>query len=83
MAKFLKKNKESKLRVVGHTDATGPEDLNKILGEKRAQAAIDHLVKIYGVDSSRLSAVSEGSSNGIALSDASRANRRVDFLIAK
>lgn len=83
VAKFLKKNKESKLRVVGHTDATGPEDLNKILGEKRAQAAIDHLVKIYGVDSSRLSAVSEGSSNGIALSDASRANRRVDFLIAK
>jgi OOP family OmpA-OmpF porin len=83
VAKFLKTNKEAKLTVIGHTDSTGPEDLNKILGEKRAQAAIDHLVKIYGVNPSRLSAISEGSSNGIALSDASRANRRVDFLFAK
>ncbi len=83
VAKFLKKNKEAKLTVVGHTDATGPEDFNKILGEKRAQAAIDHLVKIYGIDAGRLTATSEGSSNGIALSDASRANRRVDFLFAK
>jgi OOP family OmpA-OmpF porin len=83
VAKFLKKNKGAKLTVVGHTDATGPEDLNKILGKKRAQAAINHLVKIYGVNSSRLTASSEGSSNGIALSDASRANRRVDFLFAK
>ena len=47
------------------------------------KSKIDHLVKIYGIDSSRLTAVSEGSNNGIALSDASRANRRVDFLFAK
>ena len=68
---------------MGHTDATGPEDFNKKLGKRRAQAAIDHLVKIYGIDASRLTAVSEGSTNGIALSDSSRANRRVDFLFAK
>jgi OOP family OmpA-OmpF porin len=83
VAKFLKKNKDAKLTVVGHTDATGPKSFNKVLGEKRAQAAINHLVKIYGIDSSRLSAVSEGSENGIALSNSSRANRRVDFLFAK
>ncbi len=83
VAKFLKTNKDAKLTVVGHTDATGPKEFNKKLGKKRAQAAIDHLVKIYGIDSSRLTAVSEGSDNGIALSDASRANRRVDFLFAK
>jgi len=83
VAKFLKKNKDAKLTVVGHTDATGPKSFNKLLGEKRAQAAINHLVKIYGIDSSRLLAVSEGSENGIALSNSSRANRRVDFLFAK
>jgi outer membrane protein OmpA-like peptidoglycan-associated protein len=83
VAKFLKTNKDAKLTVVGHTDATGPKEFNKKLGKRRAQAAIDHLVKIYGIDSSRLTAVSEGSDNGIALSDASRANRRVDFLFAK
>ena len=83
VAKFLKANKDAKLTVVGHTDATGPKDFNDKLGKRRAQAAIDHLVKIYGIDASRLSALSEGSSNGIALSKESRANRRVDFLFAK
>lgn len=83
VAKFLKKNKDAKLTVVGHTDATGSDDFNKKLGERRAQAAIDHLVKIYGIDAGRLSAVSEGSSNSIAVSKAARANRRVDFLYSK
>lgn len=80
VAKFLKKNKDAKLTVVGHTDATGSEDFNKKLGQKRAQAAIDHLVKIYGIDASRLSAVSEGSTKSIAVGKAAQANRRVDFL---
>lgn len=83
VAKFLKKNKDAKLTVVGHTDATGPEDFNKKLGEKRAQSVIDHLVKIYGIDASRLTAVSEGSSNALAVKKNARANRRVDFLYTK
>jgi outer membrane protein OmpA-like peptidoglycan-associated protein len=83
VAKFLKKNKGVKLTVVGHTDATGSEDFNKKLGTKRAQAVIDHLVKIYGIDASNLTASSEGSSNGIALAKAAKANRRVDFLFTK
>ena len=68
---------------MGHTAATGPKEFNQKLGKRRAQAAIDHLVKIYGIDAGRLTAVSEGSNNGIALSNAARANRRVDFLFAK
>tara|TARA_B100000674_G_scaffold210077_2_gene172182 strand:- start:3592 stop:5040 length:1449 start_codon:yes stop_codon:yes gene_type:complete len=83
VAKFLKANKDAKLTVVGHTDATGPKEFNQKLGKRRAQAAIDHLVKIYGIDAGRFTAVSEGSSNGIALSNSARANRRVDFLFAK
>lgn len=83
VAKFLKKNPEAKLTVVGHTDATGSADINKKLGEKRAKAAVDHLVKIYGIDAGRLTAVSEGSSNSIAVGKAAQANRRVDFLYTK
>ncbi len=83
VAKFLKKNSEAKLTVVGHTDAVGTADFNKKLGEKRAKAAVDHLVKIYGIDAGRLTAVSEGSSNGIAVGKAAQANRRVDFLYTK
>lgn len=83
VAKFLKNNKEANLTVVGHTDATGSVNINKKLGQKRAEAAINHLVKIYGIDKSRLSAVSEGSTNSIAVGKTARANRRVDFLYAK
>ena len=83
VAKFLKANKDAKLTVVGHTDSTGPKEFNQKLGKRRAQAAINHLVRIYGINSNRLTAVSEGSDNGIALSKAARANRRVDFLFAK
>lgn len=83
VAKFLKKNKDAKLTVVGNTDATGSDAVNKQLGQKRAQAAIDHLVKIYGIDKSRLTAVSEGSAKSIAVGKAAQANRRVDFLYTK
>lgn len=83
VAKFLKKNKDAKLTVVGHTDATGSEDYNKKLGKQRAQAVIDHLVKIYGIDASRLSAESEGSNSALAVGKKARANRRVDFLYTK
>jgi OOP family OmpA-OmpF porin len=83
VAKFLKKNKDAKLKVVGHTDASGSAKSNNKLALKRAEAAINHLVKIYGIDKARLSAISEGDSNSIAIGKTSRANRRVDFLYSK
>ena len=83
VAKFLKKNKDAKLTVVGHTDASGSVKSNNKLAQKRAEAAINHLVKIYGIDKSRLSSVSEGSKNSIAVGNTARANRRVDFLYSK
>lgn len=83
VAKFLKKNKDAKLKVVGHTDASGSAKSNNKLALKRAEAAINHLVKIYGIDKSRLSAISEGDANSIAIGKTARANRRVDFLYSK
>lgn len=82
VAKFLKNNPNAKLSIVGHTDATGAADYNKKLGEKRAQAVIDHLVKIYGIDASRLSASSKGNSEILAKGKGN-VNRRVDFLLTK
>ena len=81
VAKFMKNNKNARLNVVGHTDNSGPQYLNKILREKRAQAAVDLLVKIYGIDASRLTVVSVGYTDDIAPISASRVNRRVDFLL--
>lgn len=82
VAKFMKNNTDAKLSIVGHTDATGPKEYNEKLGKKRSQAVIDHLVKIYGIDSARLSAASKGNSEILAKGQAN-INRRVDFLITK
>lgn len=82
VAKFLKNNADAKLSIVGHTDATGPKGYNEILGKKRSQSVIDHLVKIYGIDAARLSADSKGNSEILAKGQAN-INRRVDFLITK
>ncbi|MCF8256165.1 MAG: OmpA family protein [Flavobacteriales bacterium] len=82
VAKVLKTNSGVKVNVVGHADKTGAEDYNKSLAEKRAQAAVDHLVKVYGIDAGRLTVVSEGFSKPLSQTDdALNVNRRVDFVV--
>jgi OmpA-OmpF porin, OOP family len=82
VAKVMKNNSGVKLKVVGHCDKTGAEDYNKTLGEKRAQAAVDHLVKVYGIDAGRLSIESAGKTQPLSnTDDALNVNRRVDFII--
>lgn len=82
LARALKKNPSLKLNVVGNTDERGGEDANMKIGEKRAQAVVDHLVKIYGIDAARLSVSSKGESDLLA-NGVHRINRRVDFEVAK
>lgn len=81
VAKIMKADDAIKVKVVGHADKTGAEDYNESLAEKRAQAAVDHLVKIYGIDAGRFTAASEGEDNPLSVSDeALNVNRRVDFI---
>ncbi|MBI1288310.1 MAG: OmpA family protein [Flavobacteriales bacterium] len=82
VAQLMKADKSIKIKVVGSCDKTGTEDYNQSLGEKRAQAAVDHLVKIYGIDAGRFSIASDGEDNPLSVSDeALNVNRRVDFII--
>ncbi len=82
VAKVMKANTGVKVNVIGHADKSGAEDYNKSLAEKRAQSAVDHLVKVYGIDAGRFTVVSEGMSNPLAKSDdALNVNRRVDFVV--
>lgn len=82
VAKIMKADSGVKMKVVGHADKTGTEDYNQSLAEKRAQAAVDHLVKIYGIDAGRFSISSEGESNPLSVADeALNVNRRVDFIV--
>ena len=79
----LKNNPETTILIVGHTDATGSDEYNKKLSERRAEA-----VKAYalgqGISAMRLSTEGRGESEPIAENDteSGRAqNRRVEIII--
>jgi peptidoglycan-associated lipoprotein len=58
VAAYMKAN-PGKLVVEGHCDERGTAEYNRALGERRAIAARDELVKL-GVDTSRISTISYG-----------------------
>ncbi len=69
--------------VVGHTDATGPEDYNQKLSERRAQSASAVLMS-NGVDRGRITTLGKGEFEPVATNetvDGRRLNRRVDLLV--
>ncbi len=84
VALTLKANPEvKKVRVEGHTDDTGPRDLNLRLSKARAHAVRNYLIK-KGVDGRRLSAEGYGPDKPLesGKTDAARAkNRRVEFIV--
>lgn len=72
------------LEIQGHTDNTGPEAWNLLLGKQRAEAAMDYLYKQHHVPLHRMQVISFGSSTPIAdnTSKEGRAqNRRVEILV--
>jgi outer membrane protein OmpA-like peptidoglycan-associated protein len=72
------------LEIQGHTDSTGPEAWNLLLGKQRAEAAMEYLYKQHRVPLHRMQVISFGSSAPIAdnTSKEGRAqNRRVEILV--
>ncbi len=72
------------LEIQGHTDSTGPESWNLLLGKKRAEAVMEYLYKQHHIPLHRMQVISLGSS--VPLADNSsregRAkNRRVEILV--
>jgi outer membrane protein OmpA-like peptidoglycan-associated protein len=64
--------------VEGHTDATGPDDYNQALSERRAAAVVDYLV-LHGVEPGRLVARGYGEAQPRNAGDPEDAeNRRVE-----
>jgi len=58
-AEYLMKHPEAKILIEGNCDERGTEEYNLALGEKRALAARDYLVR-FGIERSRISIVSYG-----------------------
>ncbi|MBN2197171.1 MAG: OmpA family protein [Polyangiaceae bacterium] len=84
VAMILKAHPEfTEVRVEGHTDDTGPDDVNQRISSQRAQVVRAYLIN-QGVESNRLIAEGYGSSRPKVKgrsNDARATNRRVDFVV--
>ncbi|EHK2924964.1 OmpA family protein, partial [Vibrio parahaemolyticus] len=70
------------IRIVGYTDASGPEEYNQRLSERRAQSVADYL-ESKGIDASRLTVIGLGENSPVAANDTAEGraqNRRVEVL---
>lgn len=77
------------VEIAGHTDASGSDELNQKLSEKRALAVADYLAQ-HGIDRSRLRTIGFGESKPIAMNynkdgapnkQGMSLNRRFEFTI--
>ena len=63
---FMKEHTGTTTEIEGHTDNTGKKSYNVWLSKKRAEAIKAYLIKNFGIDKSRLSAVGYGPDQPIA-----------------
>jgi outer membrane protein OmpA-like peptidoglycan-associated protein len=78
---ILKKNREMKGVIEGHTDSMGSEEYNQGLSERRAQT-VEKYIEEHGIDADRYTITGYGESNPIASNDTEEGrqeNRRVEL----
>jgi outer membrane protein OmpA-like peptidoglycan-associated protein len=83
LVQVLKANPQINLSIDGHTDARHTDEYNLMLGDLRAKAAYDYLVK-NGISDRRLMTVSYGERRPIAPNDSPenmQLNRRTEFTV--
>ena len=83
VAAYLKSHPADAVRVEGNCDKRGTEGYNQSLGERRALAAREELVKL-GIAPDRLPTISNGEDRPVDPSEseaAYSANRRDDFIL--
>lgn len=81
MAELIKRSKATHVQIVGHTDDVGTDAYNKRLGERRALAVCEALIRL-GVSPNILEPVSKGESKPIVSNDSDfnrSLNRRVEL----
>jgi peptidoglycan-associated lipoprotein len=82
VAEQLKSNPAWAVRVEGNCDERGTEEYNRSLGERRALALREELIRL-GIDSARVDTLSYGEDKPVALGhdeSAWKQNRRGDFV---
>lgn len=90
IALVLQANQQAKLKVIGYTDALGPENYNLRLSEKRAMKVANYVISL-GVDNEQVEYEGKGESNFIAPNttasgadnpEGRKYNRRVEFEVS-
>jgi peptidoglycan-associated lipoprotein len=82
--KLVEENRGIYLEIQGHTDSTGEESYNLLLGKKRAEAVMEYLYKQYHIPLHRMQVFSFGSSAPVGdnkTKEGRAENRRVDILV--
>lgn len=81
---LIAKDKGLYLEIQGHTDNTGPEEWNLILGKRRAEAVMEYFHKKYNIPLHRMEVISYGSDAPVgdnSTRDGRAQNRRVVILV--
>lgn len=73
LSKILTDNPDLTIEIQGHTDASGSDNYNQKLSDKRAQSVINYLVA-KGVTKNRLTKVSKGEAAPIAINNLENGN---------
>jgi len=79
----LQQDSNINLKIIGHTDSDGGDEANLKLSKSRADAVKDALVRVYGVDNSRLNTEGKGELEPVAENtspEGKAQNRRVEFI---
>ena len=82
VARRMKREPGLRVKVVGHTDTRGEDDLNMRISQRRAESASTFLQTI-GIDSSRIEMSAVGATSPVDTTqswDSNRKNRRVEFI---
>lgn len=84
-AKILKEHGNAMITLEGHCDERGTDDYNIALGERRANAVYNYLIKL-GISNGRMNKISYGEERPFCREsneDCWRQNRRVHFKVGK
>jgi len=79
-ADWLKEDPKRTLLIEGHTDEVGTPEYNLGLGDRRARAARDYLVRL-GIDGNRIKIITYGEEKPVSNEDS--LNRRSVFIATK
>jgi outer membrane protein OmpA-like peptidoglycan-associated protein len=84
LAQFMRDYPERSVRIEGHTDSVGSDELNQALSERRAQAVREALIA-RGLDEARIGTLGYGEARPVAGNDTAAGrlqNRRVEIVVS-